>query len=308
VGTHAVLGDADRRMIRGFAVNKFRGDPRLFDGGLTEIVKRTGWPSLGVLPWFADARRLPAEDALDLRGQQGGALKIAVPHLPRIANFDDLDPLMAEPGVTVDLVPQGRALPGDATVILLPGSKSTIADLAALRAEGWDIDIAAHLRRGGHVIGLCGGYQMLGTWIEDPEGIEGPAGRTAGLGFLDVATTMRPGKRVTRAQGRYGATGAALTGYEIHIGETRGPDCARGWIETEGGSEGAASADGRVTGCYWHGLFASDGFRADWLARIGGQGAGLHYEAGVDAALDGLARHVAAHLDLDALLAMAETV
>ena len=308
VGTHAVLGDADRRMIRGFAVNKFRGDPRLFDGGLTEIVKRTGWPSLGVLPWFADARRLPAEDALDLRGQQGGALKIAVPHLPRIANFDDLDPLMAEPGVTVDLVPQGRALPGDATVILLPGSKSTIADLAALRAEGWDIDIAAHLRRGGHVIGLCGGYQMLGTWIEDPEGIEGPAGRTAGLGFLDVATTMRPGKRVTRAQGRYGATGAALTGYEIHVGETRGPDCARGWIETEDGSEGAASADGRVTGCYWHGLFASDGFRADWLARIGGQGAGLHYEAGVDAALDGLARHVAAHLDLDALLAMAETV
>jgi adenosylcobyric acid synthase len=305
VGTHAVLDSGDRAMIRGFAVNKFRGDPRLFDGGVAEIGRRTGWPALGVLPWFAEARRLPAEDVLDLRGQAGGPLKIAVPHLPRIANFDDLDPLMAEPGVTVQLVPPGCALPGDAALVLLPGSKSTIADLAALRAEGWDIDIAAHLRRGGHVLGLCGGYQMLGRWIDDPAGIEGPAGRVPGLGLLDVETTMLPEKRVSREVGRFLATGATVSGYEIHIGQTDGPDRARGWIDTGNRIEGAASADGRVTGSYWHGLFADDRFRADWLATIGGTAGGVLYDAGVDAVLDRLARHVERHLDLDRLFALA---
>ena len=305
VGTHAVLDDDDRAMIRAFAVNKFRGDPRLFDGGLAEIARRTGWPSLGVIPWFDAARRLPAEDVLDLRGRSGGALKIAVPRLGRIANFDDLDPLIAEPGVTVDIVEPGRALPGDAALVLIPGSKATIADMTRFRAEGWDIDLVAHLRRGGHVLGLCGGYQMLGRWIDDPDAIEGPPGRIRGLGLLDVATVMRPEKRVTEVSGRYLPTGAAIAGYEIHIGTTDGPDRARGWIGIGSETEGAASADGRIMGCYWHGLFASDAARADYLGRIGGKSAGLSFEAGVDAALDDLAAHLSAHMDLEALLRLA---
>ncbi len=308
VGTHAVLDPDDRAMIRGFAVNKFRGDPRLFDAGLAEIVSRTGWPSLGVVPWFADAGRLPAEDVLDLKGRAGGPLKVAVPRLGRIANFDDLDPLIAEPGVTVEIVEPGRPLPGDAALVLIPGSKATIADLAGFRAEGWDIDLAAHRRRGGHVLGLCGGYQMLGRWIDDPEGIEGPPGRTPGLGLLDVTTEMVPDKRLTRAEGRYLPTGAAVTGYEIHIGRTEGPDRIRAWIGTDAGPEGAASPDGRVLGCYWHGLLAGDAMRADFLARIGGQAAGLGFEQRVEAALDGLADHLASHLDLEALLALAAEV
>ncbi|MCR8726664.1 cobyric acid synthase [Frigidibacter sp. ROC022] len=308
VGTRAVLDPEDAAMIRGFAVNKFRGDPRLFDGGLAEIVQRTGWPSLGVIPWFDAARRLPAEDVLDLRGQAGGALKIAVPQFPRIANFDDIDPLMAEPGVTVEIVPPGRPLPGDAALVLLPGSKSTTADLAAFRAEGWDVDLTAHCRRGGHVLGLCGGYQMLGRWIDDPEGVEGPPGRVPGLGLLDIETVMVPDKRLTPAQGLYLPTGAPIRGYEIHIGRSEGPDRARGWIGTAGETEGAASADGRVMGCYWHGLFASDDFRAAFLARLGGTASGLDYEAGVETTLDALAAHLSTHLDLDRIAALAAEV
>ena len=171
VGTQAVLDPGDRAQVAGFAINKFRGDVRLFDEGLADIVARTGWPSFGVVPWFPEAWRLPAEDMLDLVARPGGPVRIAVPMLPRIANFDDLDALAAEPQVTVDLVAPGRALPGDAAAVLLPGSKATIADLAFLRAQGWDIDLQAHLRRGGRVLGFCGGFQMLGRSIADPEGI-----------------------------------------------------------------------------------------------------------------------------------------
>jgi cobyric acid synthase len=176
VGTLAVLDPEDAAMIRGFAINKFRGDPRLFDDGYAEIAARTGWRGYGVLPWFEDARRLPAEDALDVApGVRGGRFKVACLLLSRIANFDDLDPLKLEPGVSVAMIRPGEALPGDADLVVLPGTKSTRGDLDFLRRQGWDIDIAAHVRRGGAVLGLCGGYQMLGRAIEDPDGIEGPA-------------------------------------------------------------------------------------------------------------------------------------
>ena len=180
VGTWTVLDAGERASLRGYIINKFRGDPGLFDSGLRIITERTGLPSFGVVPWLEAARRLPAEDAVVLdRANATEAerpIRVAVPRLPRIANFDDLDPLAAEPDVSVAFVHSGRALPGDADLIVLPGSKATVADLAALRAEGWDIDIVAHLRRGGLVLGLCGGYQMLGTRIRDPLGIEGPPG------------------------------------------------------------------------------------------------------------------------------------
>ncbi|MFQ6548669.1 cobyric acid synthase [Aestuariibius sp. 2305UL40-4] len=308
VGTHAVLDDGDRGRIKGFAVNKFRGDPGLFASGLEEIVGRTGWPSAGVVPWFADAWRLPAEDVLDLASRPGGAIKVAVPQLGRIANFDDLDPLSAEPSVSVEIVPPGRPLPGDADLVLIPGSKATIADLETFRAQGWDVDLHAHIRRGGHVLGLCGGYQMLGRWIDDPDGIEGRPGRHQGLGWLDVETVMVPEKRLTEVEAVYGATGDAVRGYEIHIGRTEGPDTARAWLSVGGRMEGAASADGRVMGCYLHGLFASDAFRRAYLGRFGALEGDLAFENGVEDALDALATHVEAHLDLDLILSLAEPV
>ncbi|NIZ09011.1 cobyric acid synthase [Pseudooceanicola sp. HF7] len=310
VGTRAVISDADNARVKAFAINKFRGDPRLFDDGLTAIEAHTGWPSLGVIPWFAEAWRLPAEDIMDLdrsAPSSGGALKIAVPRLPRIANFDDLDPLAAEPGVTLEIIEAGRPLPGDATLVLIPGSKSTIADLQAFRANGWDIDLAAHLRRGGHVLGLCGGYQMLGRSISDPEGIEGRPGSYTGLGLLEIETVMKPAKRLALTEARHIASGATLSGYEIHLGETEGPDCARAWLQVGERAEGAASEDGRVMGSYLHGLFASDSFRAAYLAQLGAVSQ-PGYEAQVDRVLDALAAHLEAHLDLDRMLSLATEV
>ena len=309
VGTHAVLPPADRDRIRAFAINKFRGDPGLFADGLKAIEAHTGWPSLGVVPWFRDAWRLPAEDVLGLRGRGGdpGAVKIAVPRLGRIANFDDLDPLAAEPGAEVVFVEPGRPLPGDAALVLIPGSKSTAADLAAFRSEGWDLDLAGHLRRGGHVLGLCGGYQMLGRTVADPSGVEGPRGRVEGLGLLDVTTVMARVKTTALVRGHDIATGAPVEGYEIHLGVTTGPDATRPWLEIDGEPHGAQSADGRVRGAYVHGILASDAFRAALLERLGSR-AEIAFEAGVEAALDGLASHVETHLDLDAVLELATWV
>ncbi|MBJ3761794.1 cobyric acid synthase [Maribius pontilimi] len=304
VGTHAVLSSQDRGRIKGFAINKFRGDVSLFDDGLRVIERATGWPSLGVVPWFDDAWRLPAEDVLDLerKGGASGALKVAVPRLGRIANFDDLDPLAAEPDVTIDLIAPGRPLPGDADLVLLPGSKTTIADLAAFRAQGWDIDLAAHIRRGGHVMGICGGYQMLGRKITDAHGLEGPPGSADGLGHLDIETHLRPAKRLALSQARHMASGQDVQGYEIHLGETSGPDCARAWLSLDGRPEGAASADGRVMGCYIHGLFAADGFRQSYLKGLGASPTARGFDHGIDETLDALADHLERHLDLDLLL------
>lgn len=309
VGTKAVIEPGDAAMIRGFLVNRFRGDPSLFADGMRLIAERTGWEALGLVPHLPAAARLPAEDVLGLAGSGPGAagrLIIAVPVLPRIANFDDLDPLRAEPGVAVVLVRPGEPIPGDAALVLLPGSKTTIDDLDALREEGWDIDIRAHLRRGGRVLGLCGGYQMLGRTLSDPHGIEGPPRTVPGLGLLDVETVMHPEKRLEAVTGTSLADGLPFAGYEMHIGTTSGPDTARPLLRlADGRLDGAVSGDGRVCGTYLHGLFADDRQRAAWLARLGAEAGGVAYEAGVDAALDALAGHLAAHVDLGRLLALA---
>lgn len=305
VGTHAVLSHTDRNRIKGFIINKFRGDSRLFDEGLREITTRTGWQNIGVAPWFTDANLLPAEDALDISGGGTGALKIAVPMLSRIANFDDLDPLKLEPSVTLVMVKPGQAIPGDCDLVILPGTKSTIGDLAFLRAQGWDIDITAHLRRGGRVLGICGGYQMLGQTLHDPEGIEGPAGSVAGLGLLDIDTVMTADKTLARVRGHHLASNSEITGYEIHIGNTTGPDCARAWLEIDGRLAGAARPDGQVNGCYIHGLFASDSFRAAYLQSLGAPPSTLAYGQAVESVLDRLADHLETHLDIDALLEIA---
>ncbi len=306
VGTQAVIDPEDAACIRGFVINKFRGDPRLFDDGYAIIAARTDWPGFGVLPWFSEAHRLPAEDALDLRsGPAGGGVVIACLALSRIANFDDLDPLAAEPGVELVMVRPGAPIPAEARLVILPGSKSTRADLAFLRAQGWDIDLRAHWRRGGHVLGICGGYQMLGRTVCDPEGIEGPAGEEAGLGLLDVATEMRADKQLSRVAAVHAASGLPITGYEIHMGVTDGPDRVRPFAHVAGAPEGAVSACGRVTGSYLHGMFACDAFRAHVLAGLGAPGGGVDYTAGVEATLDALADHVEAHLDVEGLLALA---
>jgi adenosylcobyric acid synthase len=309
VGTKAVLAPQDAAMVCGFIVNKFRGDAALFAAGMERIAQATGWETLGLVPFFPAARLLPAEDALALEqsppAKPQARLRIAVPILPHIANFDDLDPLDAEPAIEFLRARPGAALPGDADLIILPGSKATIADLAALRAAGFDIDIAAHRRRGGMILGLCGGYQMLGRAIADPAGIEGPRASVDGLGLLDVATTLLAEKRLEPVRGTTN-DGAPFAGYEMHMGVTEGPDCARPFARLADGSpEGATSADGRVTGTYVHGLFADDRQRAAWLARFAAGASVVAYDDLIEQTLDALAAHLAAHLDLERLLKLA---
>ncbi len=304
VGAHAVLDDGDRAMIRGFLINKFRGDPTLFDEGRAEIVRRTGWADLGMAPWLAAARSLPAEDAvvLDRAGGGGGRVKIVVPLLSRIANFDDFDALRAEPAVDFAFIPPGAPLPGDAGLVILPGTKATLADLAFLRAQGWDIDLFAHVRRGGRVLGLCGGYQMLGRRISDPDGVEGEAGEAEGLGLLDVGTVLTEEKTLRPVSGRFGE--AAFEGYEMHVGRTTGPAAPMLTLD-DGGDEGAVSADGRVAGCYVHGLFNRPQARAAILARLGAASSGLDQGQLVDEALDALAAALEQAFDIEALMEIA---
>jgi adenosylcobyric acid synthase len=309
VGTKTVIDPGDAALIRGFIVNRFRGDPALFADGMAQIAQRTGWEALGLVSFFPDARLLPAEDALALdhaRPQKSEArVRIAALVLPHISNFDDLDPLDAESSVELVRVRPGDAIPGDVKLVIVPGSKATIADLTALRTAGFDVDIAAHRRRGGVVLGLCGGYQMLGTSVADPAGHEGPPGEIAGLGLLGVATTLTDDKRLTRTHGAT-ADGVPFAGYEMHMGTTDGPDRARPFARlADGASDGAVSPDGRVMGTYIHGLFADDCQRGAWLARLGAGEATVAYEAQVEATLDRLAAHLAECVDLDRVLELA---
>ncbi|MBI2253083.1 MAG: cobyric acid synthase [Proteobacteria bacterium] len=306
-GTVQLLEPNEAARIKGFLINKFRGDPALFADGMKLIADRTKLVSLGLVPWFAGAERLPPEDAVALSSYRGkdAPIKIVVPQLPRISNFDDLDPLRAEPDVSVELVRPGHALPGDADLILLPGSKATIADLKALYEAGWDIDIRAHHRRGGAVFGLCGGYQMLGRRVEDPAGVEGPVGGIDGLSLLDVVTVLTSDKALVEVKAR--ALGHDVAGYEMHVGTTDGPDTARAFLSIGNRPDGAMSADGRVMGCYVHGLFAADAFRHAFLTSLHARAeSGVAYEQGVEQALDDLAAHLEQHADLDRMLEIAK--
>lgn len=310
VGTHTVLQPEERALIKGFIINKFRGDPDLFKEGAELISDKTGWHSLGICPWFKKAALLPAEDSQDLqsslattaRGAIKNKLTIAVPLLPRIANFDDLDPLKAEPDVELLLIPQNSIIPNDCDLIILPGSKATLLDLEALRQEGWDIDIASHLRRGGHLLGICGGFQLLGKTIHDPEGLEGPASQGTGLGYLNCETTLGPRKQLSETDAIYLKHGVNLSAYEMHMGKTSGPAMAAPLFEINGQPEGACSENGKVMGTYLHGLFANDAFRTSFLSQIKSREASqLTYKNSVEQTLDELAAHLNTHLNLSAL-------
>jgi adenosylcobyric acid synthase len=312
-GTAAVVDPHDGKLIVGFIVNKMRGDLSLFASGMDFVAERTGWAPIGLVPHFRDAHRLPAEDVYGLEASPistpdtaGHRVRIVVPVLPHIANFDDLDPLRLEPGVELILLRNGAPLPVDTNLVILPGSKATIADLAALRAFGWDADIIAHHRRGGRVLGLCGGYQMLGRSITDPNGIEGPPGSAAGLGLIEVETKLAGDKSLVAVKGRTVADDVVVDGYEMHIGRTIGAGTQRPLVQLDNGRlDGAVSADGRVSGTYLHGFFAGDAQRAAWLARLGMPASSLAYEALVDETLDALAAHLEAHLDVEKLLSLA---
>ncbi len=314
VGTADLLPPEERALVTGYLINRFRGDAGLFGDGLATITQKTGFRSLGILPFLDAARRLPQEDAYSLertaRTNGDAVIRVAVPRLAHISNFDDFDPLIAEPDVEVTFVPPGEALPGDADLIVLPGSKATIADLKAFRAEGWDIDLQAHLRRGGKVLGICGGYQMLGGDIRDPDGIEGAAKRCAGLDLFDMTTVLTPGKTLREVYGvscpGHGIEKLPVHGYEMHVGNTSGAATDTPFLIIDGRPEGAVSADGRVMGCYVHGLFASDAFREGFLGSLKQREfSGIVYDATVEAALDEVADALESHLDMDALIAAA---
>ncbi len=307
-GTDLVLSPEDKKLIKGFIINKFRGDTNLFSEGMTAIESVTGWAGIGILPYFDAARFLPAEDILDIDSKTAKAvtnankgLKIAVPMLRRIANFDDLDPLAAEPDVEIALIKPGAPIPADCQLVLLPGSKATIADLRFLRDQGWDIDIIAHYRRGGHILGLCGGYQMLGKTISDPYGIEGAAETVNGLGLLEIETSLDHSKTLRQTNAVVMGRDIPVRGYEIHMGVSTGPGRDRPFLSIDGRGEGAISPDGRVIGSYCHGLFTSNEFRRHYLAGLGVISDRLDYDAQIDAVLDQLASHMADHLDLSAL-------
>ena len=307
VGTRTVIDPDDAAMIKGFLINKFRGDPALFEDGYAQIAALSGWRGMGVVPWLDAVARLPSEDAVVLERRAPSAdapLVIACPVLPRISNFDDLDPLKLEPSVELRMIGPGQVIPADAALVILPGSKATIADMRAMVAQGWDIDIRAHHRRGGAVLGICGGYQMLGRTISDPEGIEGAPGTVAGLGLLEVDTLLSAGKALDLAQGH--GLGADFSGYEMHMGATSGPDCARPFAVLDGDrADGAVSRDGLVLGSYVHGLLASAPLRDALLRRLGGQSTLADYGQTVEDALDEVAALLEHHADIDAMVALA---
>lgn len=321
VGTHVILPPEDREMIAGFLINKFRGDVSLFDDGLAAITDYTGWPSFGVIPWLKSVAQLPAEDSIVLERfnkSSSKTLKIAVPMLSRIANFDDFDPLKAEPDVELVMVAPGQSIPSDARLIIIPGTKSTIADLHFLRSQGWDKDIAAHVHKGGYLMGICGGYQMLGKKIADPLNIEGQINGqdqiVKALGYLDIETIMESRKTIGNVDAVISSTGEQVKAYEIHVGHSTGPDTQRPFstlinltraTSNSERQDGAVSANGRVCGTYLHGLFANDAYRRNFLHSFGAKASSLDYLTMIDAALDMLANELEACIDIDALLEIA---
>jgi adenosylcobyric acid synthase len=281
VGTLACLSESERNRIVGFVINRFRGDIKLLEPGLEWLERVTGKPVLAVLPYL-HGLYLDAEDAVQDVARREGKFRVVVPSTPRMSNHTDFDPLRFHPDVDLRFVREGETIPG-ADLIVLAGSKNTRADLAWLQQQGWSDAIRRHLRYGGKVIGICGGFQMLGRAVDDPHGVEGPAGQSEALGLLDLSTTLTREKRLARVSGQcvFDAADAAATveGYEIHMGVSSGPALARPAFAIEGRSEGACSDDGQILGSYLHGMFDHPSACATLL-----RWAGLHSDHLVDAA------------------------
>ncbi len=307
VGTLALLRPAERARVRGLVVNKFRGDATLFESGVRFLEQRTRRPVLGVVPYLRDLR-LPEEDAATLAcaepARAGNALRIDVVRHSRIANFTDFDALRAEPDVELRFIERPSDAHADA--LILPGTKSTIADLRELRKSGLAEHVARELARGAEVVGICGGYQMLGRSVHDPAGVESAPDSERGLGLLPVETVFRSEKRTVRARGTHRSSGLAVEGYEIHMGETRvhgaAPLVA---LEPDGRPDGCADASGRVWGTYLHGIFDAPEFRRHFLdglrARRGLAPLGVAAAFSPTRELDRLAQCLEEHIDCAAL-------
>ncbi|BET13754.1 cobyric acid synthase [Pandoraea sputorum] len=306
IGTLACLSDSERARIKGFVINRFRGDPSLLTSGLEWLETKTGIPVLGVLPYL-HGLHLDGEDMLPGERHKAASgethLRVTVPALPRISNHTDFDALRAHPQVDFRYVGAGEAWP-PSDLVILPGSKHVRADLAWLRAQGWESAIARHLRYGGKVLGICGGLQMLGAAIHDPLGLEGDAGTTPGLGWLEIETTMEAQKQLRVVTGRLTAGDAPVNGYEIHMGVTRGAALERPavWLDADAHdpvADGARSVDDQVMGTYLHGLFDTPDALQALLAWAGARDlAAQDYNALREASLDRLADAFAEHLDL----------
>ena len=298
VGTLELLSETERQRVVGFVINRFRGDIALLQPGLDWLEQHTGKPVLGVLPYLRGLH-LEAEDAVITHQAEkhGKVLQVVVPVLPRISNHTDFDPLRLHPQVNLRFIGPDEVISA-ADLIILPGSKSVRADLAWLREHGWDTAIHRHLRYGGKVIGICGGFQMLGKHIHDPYGLEGDAGSGHGLGLLDVETTLERDKQLRNGRGTLALAHAPVTGYEIHAGATTGPALARPAVHLEHRCDGALSGDGQILATYLHGLFESPPARTALLAWSGLDDAQtIDYHAQREASIERLADAVAAHLD-----------
>jgi len=304
VGTLELLSPSERARVKGFVINRFRGDRALLEPGIRWLEQRTGRPVLGVLPYLHNLR-LDAEDALPVERGAGEGFRIVVPALPRISNHTDFDALRDWPGVSLRFAGPGESL-APADLIILPGSKNTRADLAWLKAQGWDREIQRHLRYGGKLLGICGGFQMLGHCVADPQGVEGEPGESAGLRLLNMTTVLQPRKQLRNVEGRL-ASGELVVGYEIHAGISRGPalDCPLIFGDT-GGPDGALGEDGQVAGTYWHGLFDRADACAALLRWAGWEGRlrGVDLAVLRERELDRLAEACEAHLDWTALAAI----
>ena len=303
-GTLALLSDTEQQRTLGFVINRFRGDLSLLQGGLNWLEERTGKPVFGVLPYL-HGLTLDAEDAVAEQGDHdSGSLKVVVPLLPRMSNHNDFDPLRLHPQVDLRFVKMGDTWPA-ADLVILPGSKATRADLAFLREQGWDSQIEKHLRYGGKLLGICGGFQMLGDRVDDPDGLESNAGSSTGLGWLAMTTRLIAGKQLRNVQGVFLPADTAIHGYEIHSGVSEGSALLRPMLQLGERNEGAISDDGQVMGCYLHGLFD----RAEACNGIL-QWAGLRGERAVDyddhrqKDLDRLADLIEEHLDTERLLSV----
>ena len=325
IGTYQLLKPSARRRLKGYIINKFRGSHALLAPAFPIIAKKTGLAWLGTLPWTEHAERLPLEDSLAFQHatrrrqaitkNQPRRLRIIVPSTPHLANSDDIDPLRLHADVDVHIAQPHQPLPnGD--IILLPGSKAVLSDIDFIEKHGWHIDILRHYRQNKPIIGLCGGYQMLGKTITDPEGREGIKGQRNGLGLLDMHTTLAGQKTLSHNASIHAQTNTAVTGYEMHIGTTQGPDTKHPMLKPntimpeKHGDGGASQHHGQVQGCYLHGIFCNDAFRHAYLAQWGGGGAATlnnntsHYENMLENCLDELATFMEHHIDVDHLLAL----
>lgn len=305
VGTLALLSDSEQARTKGFIINRFRGDMALLTPGLEWLEARTQKPVVGTLPYL-QGLVLDSEDSIGLtQGEKASqTLNVIVPALPRISNHTDFDPLRLHPQVALSFIGPDQTIPA-ADVIILPGSKSTASDLQWLKHHGWEHAIARHLRYGGKVLGICGGFQMLGDWVEDPQGIEGKPGRVAGLGLLPLTTRMVPGKQLRNVRGKLVAGGANVSGYEIHNGVSEGAALESPLFNIAGRPEGTVSDDGQVLGSYLHGLFDHPEACQGLLALLGlSNSESIDYQAHRERELDRLADTLEAHVDIEAIMTL----